>query len=51
MVGPLGVLPGAPAAAIIIVDEEVDAGPPLGVLIFRSVVVRGNFCKKDHGNN
>jgi hypothetical protein len=29
--GPLGVLPGAPAAATIIVDEDVDGGP-LGVL-------------------
>jgi hypothetical protein len=50
MAGPLGVLPGAPAAAIIVVDEDVDSGPP-GVLIFRSIVVRGNFCKKDRGND
>jgi hypothetical protein len=49
--GPLGVLPGAPTTAIIIVDEDVDAGPPLGVLIFRSIAVRGNFCKKDCGND
>jgi hypothetical protein len=34
MAGPLGVLPGAPAAAIIIVDEDVNAGPPWGCLSF-----------------
>jgi hypothetical protein len=28
MAGPLGVLPGAPTVAIIIVDEDVDARPP-----------------------
>jgi hypothetical protein len=49
--GPLGVLPGALAAAIIVVDEDVDVGPPLGVFIFRSIAVRGNFCKKDRGND
>jgi hypothetical protein len=32
--GPLGVLPGALAAAIIVVDEDVDAGPPWGCLSF-----------------
>jgi hypothetical protein len=30
-VGPLGVLPGALAAATIVVDEDIDGGP-LGVL-------------------
>jgi hypothetical protein len=31
--GPLGVLSGAPAAAIIVVDEDVDAGPPGGAYL------------------
>jgi hypothetical protein len=28
MAGPLGVLLGAPAAATIVVDEDINAGPP-----------------------
>jgi hypothetical protein len=31
--GPLGVLSGAPAAATIVVDGDVDAGPPGGAYL------------------
>jgi hypothetical protein len=32
MAGPLGVLSGAPAAATIVVDEDVDGGAPGGAV-------------------
>jgi hypothetical protein len=31
--GPLGVLSGAPASTIIVVDEDVDGGPPGGAYL------------------
>jgi hypothetical protein len=52
MVGPWEVLSGAPAAATIEVDEDVDGGGPGRCLILSSITVRSGFYKKkDVGDN